>query len=108
MKAPTIVCLAALLAACATTNASLPTATPLALQYGDLDIATVPGRAELVARVQRSARLFCRHYDPQDEDAIHDQGLLNRRYCPATAADILIQAMPTRLRRAYQAEMRGK
>ena len=96
------------LAACAGGEPVRISQLDLSLGYGDIALDTKTGRAELAARVAHSAAIFCQTYDPDDDQAIYNIGLANRRYCPGVASILLAQRMPARVRRAYQAGKRGE
>jgi UrcA family protein len=93
-------------AACAGGERVSASPPDLSLGYRDLALDTKAGRVELAERVAHSAATFCQNYDPDDDRAIYNIGLANRRYCPAVASILLAQRMPARVRRAYQAGKR--
>lgn len=99
MRPLAIVC-GLLLAACSTVDParSADPAPQARFHYADLNLRTPAGRAVLVARVKQAAEDYCREHGaivtPYHRRA-------DRSYCPASMRIQLMQAMPPRVRRAY-------
>lgn len=97
---PLVIVCGLLLAACSTTvSARSEEPAPMArFHYADLDLRDPADRATLASRVQRAAEDYCR--DHSDIVTPHHRRA-DRSYCPASMRIQLMQAMPPRVRRAY-------
>lgn len=93
---------ALLLSACVARGTVVLPPPDIVVTYRDLALETPTGRAELVQRVDRATRYFCRAYDPQDETAIFDPRLASTRLCPGYATLLLLNKSPASVRRAYR------
>lgn len=99
MRPLAIVC-GLLLAACSTVHParSADPAPQARFSYADLNLRDPADRAVLVARVKQATEDYCR-----DHSAVvtpyHRRA--ERSYCPASMRIQLMQAMPPRVRRAY-------
>jgi UrcA family protein len=100
MRPFAIVC-GLLLAACPaqTIAHSFAQDAPVArVRYGDLNLRRADGRAELVSRVRDAAVLYCRDHAHVVTPA-HRRG--DRYYCVASLRVQIVEALPPRVRRAY-------
>lgn len=92
--------IAMLLGACL--SAQHPVAEPgLRVSYGDLDLGTRDGRAELRRRIRLEIEKFCRFH--RREVVPQALGMFDTYYCHVAARDTMANELPVMVRRAYRA-----
>ena len=83
-----------------------PIAEPsLQVSYGDLDLMTRGGRAELRRRVRLEVERFCRFH--RRDVVPQAMGMFDTYYCHVAMRDLIAREMPVAVRRAYRNAFEG-